>query len=287
MRSVRLALILIALVPATTWAQQVLEIAPLIRSTHGNDLREDGIRAPAALDSGAASGAQEAPGVDARADRILRRMGDYLSSASEFTFKADLEYDTVAADGQKILYGAVTVAAVRRPGLLRVEYNGDERQTRVVFDGQTITIYDAAANVYTVADVPANIDDALDTVFERYGVSVPISDFFYADPYGVLIENAQTGFVVGRHPVDGVPSHHLAFSQEEIDWQIWIEDGPRPVPRKLVITYKSEPGSPQYVATLSDWDFNPRLSDHYFEFEPPSGSDQIEFLPTQQQEIQQ
>ena len=68
------------------------------------------------------------------------------------------------------------------------------------------------------------------------------------------------------------------FSQEVIDWQIWIEDGPRPVPRKLLITYKEEPGSPQYVARLSDWDFQPCLSDHYFRFQPPKGSDEIEFL---------
>jgi len=254
MRFVRLALILIVLVPAATWAQQTSEIAP---------------------------------GVDARADRILRQMGDYLSSASELTFQTDLSYDTVAPDGQKILYGAVTSVAVRRPERLHVKYDGDERQTRAVFDGQTFTIYDAAANVYTVVDVPGNIDEALDTVFERYGISVPIADLFYADPYGVLIENVQSGFLVGQHPVDGVSCHHLAFSQEGIDWQIWIEDGPRPVPRKLVITYKDEPGAPQYIARMSAWDFDPRLSDHYFEFEPPAGSDEIEFLPTVQQEVQQ
>jgi len=53
------------------------------------------------------------------------------------------------------------------------------------------------------------------------------------------------------------------------------------VPRKLVITYKSEPGSPQYRARLSGWDFQPRLSDHYLQFHPPTGADEIEFLPIQ------
>jgi len=101
-------------------------------------------------------------GVDARADSILRQMGDYLSSAGEFTFQADLSYDVVAPEGQTILYGAVTRVALRRPERLHVEYDGDERRTSVVFDGQTFTIYDAAANVYTVTDVPGNTDDALD-----------------------------------------------------------------------------------------------------------------------------
>ena len=52
-----------------------------------------------------------------------------------------------------------------------------------------------------------------------------------------------------------------------------------PVPRKLVITYKTAPDSPQYVARLWNWSFQPRLSDHYFEFHPPAEADETEFLP--------
>jgi len=70
----------------------------------------------------------------------------------------------------------------------------------------------------------------------------------------------------------------LAFTQKEIDWQIWIEEGPRPLPRKLLITYKNEPLSPQYTAILSGWDLQPRLSDSFAEFHPPIGSDEIQFL---------
>ena len=51
------------------------------------------------------------------------------------------------------------------------------------------------------------------------------------------------------------------------------------MPRKLVITYKDEPGFPQYTARLSKWNLQPRLSDHYFHFHPPAGADEIEFMP--------
>ncbi len=36
-----------------------------------------------------------APAIDVRADLKLRQMGEYLKSAQEFTFKADIIYDTV------------------------------------------------------------------------------------------------------------------------------------------------------------------------------------------------
>ncbi len=219
--------------------------------------------------------------VDAQADRILREMGEYLSSAEEYTFEADIAYDEIEGE-QKILFGGVAHISIRRPNRLNVEFNGDERQSRVVFDGKTVTLHNVAKNVYAVAEAPPEIDAALDRLFEVYGSSVPIADLVYADPYRTLIENVEDGFVVGQHPVNGIRCHHLAFWQEGIDWQIWIEVGPRPVPRRLVITYKDEPGSPQYIAELSNWNFHPRLSDHYFTFRPPAGSDEIEFLPSQE-----
>jgi hypothetical protein len=208
-------------------------------------------------------------------------MGEYLKTAEEFSFEAQVAYDELI-EGQKILFGVVANLSVRRPNRLNAEINGDQRQHRVVFDGKTVTLHNVAKNSYAVAEAPPEIDAALDHLFELHGSSVPLADFVYADPYRTLIENVEDGFVVGQHPVNGIRCHHLAFWQEGIDWQIWIEVGPRPVPRKLVITYKDEPGSPQYIAELSDWNFQARLSDHYFTFRPPVGSDRIEFLPSQE-----
>lgn len=227
---------------------------------------------------------EDGPDVDTRADRILREMGEYLAGAQEYSFEADIAYDTETEEGQMLQYGGNAQVAVGRPDRLHVEYEGDERESLVIFDGETFTFYNARANLYATTAVPPKMDDALDRAFELYGFSVPIADLVYSDPYGTLIENVQEGTFIGRHPVGGIPCHHLAFSQESIDWQIWIEDGPQPVPRKLVITYKNEEGSPQYSARLSNWDFQPRFSAHFFRFHPPTGAGEIEFLPTQEVE---
>lgn len=64
--------------------------------------------------------------------------------------------------------------------------------------------------------------------------------------------NVLFGFSVGVTQVEGVRCHHFAFVEQDIDWQIWIEDGTQWVPRKLVITYKTLPGAPQSTAVLSD-----------------------------------
>ena len=216
--------------------------------------------------------------IDSEAIRLLRQMGKYLGAAREFSFRADITDDVVLSNGQKIQNGGIASVEVRRPNKLHVRYSGDERQTQVFYDGKNFTILDMAKLVYTKTNVPPTIDAAVDKIFDQYGFSVPIADLVYEDPYRILIENVETGFMVGRKLINGRPTFHLAFTQKEIDWQIWIEDGPRPLPRKLLITYKNETGSPQYTAILSGWDFQPRLSEAFAEFHPLSESNEIEFL---------
>ncbi len=228
--------------------------------------------------------ADDPPNIEARADRILRDMSDYLKSADQFTFHADVSYDEVLVSGQKIQYGGTGKISVHRPDRLRVEHRGDEGDLRVVFNGQTLTMHDLRDNFYAQKDMTVNIDTALDRLFEKFGFSVPAADLIYADSYSTLTASVDTGFVVGLHTVQGVRCHHLSFSQESIDWQIWIEDGPRPLPRKLLITYKDEPGSPQHTVQLSRWNLSPLISDAYFEFHPPASASRIEFLPAEERE---
>ena len=224
------------------------------------------------------------PGIGARADRILREMSEYLATASELTFQADVSYDELSS-GQMLQFGGVARVALRRPDGLRVRFDGDTRRHEIVFDGSVFTAYDAARNLHAVTRVPGDIDQALDTLFERFGLSVPIADLLYSNPYDALTGSVDAGHLVGRRSIDGVPCHHLAFMQETIDWQIWIEEGARPVPRQIVITYKDDEGAPEYRARLSGWSFQPRLSKRSFDFHPPAGSDAIEFRPGGRQEV--
>ena len=221
---------------------------------------------------------EELSHITPQADSILREMSEYLKKASEFTFHAEVRYDTVLDNGQKIEYGASVRVVCRRPNRLHIEYRGDERNSRLVYDGRTFTLLDLDKNVYSVIDVPDNIDAAVDHLFDKIGSSVPIADMVYADPYRILTEFVIHGSFVGLHKIDGRLCHHLAFAQEQIDWQIWIEDGPRPLPRKLIVTLTDQEGSPQYSARFTRWDFQPRVCDDYFQFKPPTGADQIVVL---------
>lgn len=222
------------------------------------------------------------PGVDPRVDKLLRDMGDYLKGASEFSFRTEVNHDQVLDSGQKILYGRYAEISMRRPDRLHVLVNGDLVHERMWYDGKTFVLMNLSDREYVKVEVPPTLDEALDFMARKYGISSPVSDVLYSDVYAILMESVVTGSYIGQSVVRGVPTHHLAFTQKNIDWQLWIEDGANPVPRKAVITYKNVPSSPQFTVWLSNWDFKPRLAESLFDFLPPDGAYQVEISPVDQ-----
>ena len=49
------------------------------------------------------------------------------------------------------------------------------------------------------------------------------------------------------------------------------------MPRKFVISYKQEPGRPQYVALYDQWDLDPQLDPAIFVFKPPADGRKLAF----------
>ena len=66
--------------------------------------------------------------------------------------------------------------------------------------------------------------------------------------------------------------------QKNADWQIWIEEKEPIVPRKILITYKNQPGAPQYTAVFTAWDLRPSFREGQFKPVLPKGAQRIDFL---------
>jgi hypothetical protein len=222
--------------------------------------------------------AQTPPTVAPQAESLLRQASKYLQQQKSYSFQAEITFDDVMPPDFKLQYHSTAQVMVRRPQEFRVDYVGDRRSMNFYFNGKQLTIFDPTANVYGSLSLPQNIDAALNEIDTNYSFVVPLADFIHSDPYQALAGKIKTGYYLGKSTIGGISAHHLAFSQENIDWQIWIEDGKRPLPRKLVITYKNLPGSPQYSAIFSGWEFKP-LEESVFRFTPPANANSIEFLP--------
>jgi len=250
---------------ATAWRRRVLTTVALVGLV--------AVSAPAAdVKPPAADGK---PAIDPQADELLRRMGDYLGQAQSFSVNAEVWDDIQVSSGQMIQAGRTIELQVRRPNLLHAEVRSTRRNHGLYYDGKSITLLNRVENFYGSIPAPGTLDEALDAACERFGITMPLEDLIVSDPYQNAIHKAVSGTDLGPVTVLGVPCEHLAFSLGMVDWQIWIEDGARPVPRKIVITYRDEAGAPQYTAIFSQWDFETKLPDFLFNFEPPSGAAKI------------
>jgi hypothetical protein len=216
--------------------------------------------------------------VEPAALQILRRMTDYLGSLQRFSVDTQNTIEEVLDTGQKIQFDLSTRVTVQRPNKVRAERAGDLIKQVVIYDGKTITVYNASSNYYAVAAAPDNIDDALHFARDTLDIVPPSGDLVYTNAYQLLTAAVTSGGVVGKSMIGGVRCDHLAFSGPVVDWQIWIPDSGNPLPRKYVITTKDDPAQPQYMVLMSNWNVAPKLSDTLFKFTPPRGAKQTEFI---------
>jgi hypothetical protein len=93
------------------------------------------------------------------------------------------------------------------------------------------------------------------------------------------MQEVTSGFVVGKGVVDGVRCDHLAFRAPHVDWQLWIEEGDRPLVRKLVITTRDKLNAPQFTVVTKNWNLEPEFSAATFSFTPPSCPQEVQFVP--------
>jgi hypothetical protein len=220
----------------------------------------------------------KAPDIEPKAGEVLKQMCDYLKNLQQFSVRAEITEDVLLTSGQKIQYARTVEASVRRPDRFRAESVGDTDDRQLVYDGKTITLLDKTKNFYTTIAVPANIDAALEHAVQTFNLRAPLADLIYTKSYEYLTEGALSGFYVGMSQVQGVPCHHLAFRDKDIDWQIWIEDSQTPVPRKFLITDKTTKGL-QFTAVFTKWNSSPQLEDGLFTFVAPEKAEKIDILP--------
>lgn len=216
------------------------------------------------------------PIIDPQVDKIMHQMSNVLQQAKEFSFTADVVIENVLPTGQKLQFIGATNLSIRRPNKIYARYLGDYEDKQLWYDGKKLTLLAMEKNVFVQKPAPPDIDSTIDALVNRHGYVLPLGDLIYSNPYQALMDNTYYGFYVGFSYLRDIPCHHLAFVHRNVDWQIWIEDG-QFIPRRLVITYKNSPSSPQYIANFSDWKFN-AVRDSKFIAQLPANAVQIDFL---------
>ena len=224
-----------------------------------------------------ASQAQPA-GIEPQAEKLLRKMSDYLAGRQQFSLTAESTIEVVLTSGQKIQFESPATLTISRPNKLRAHRRSDIANQEFFYDGKTLTLYSPKENVYATTDAPSTLDEMLDFSREKLDLIAPAAELLYKNAAEKMLKESTSGFVVGPSVVAGVKSTHLAFRGADVDWQIWIQDGDKPLPRKFILTSKKVAGEPQFSVLIRSVDLAPKLTDRDFTFAPPKGAKKINFL---------
>jgi hypothetical protein len=209
-------------------------------------------------------------------------MTDYVGKLPQFSVDTAATLEVVLYSGQKIQFTSASRNTLQRPDKLRSERIGDVVSQLFYYDGRKLTIYNPQDGYYATVAAPATIEAMMDLARDKLDVVAPAGDLVTLDAYERLMDGVTQGFWVGKSAVGGVPCDHLAFRSGAVDWQIWIEDGEKPLPRKFVITSLDVAQAPQFEVVMSNWSLEPAIPADYFNFTPPQGARAIEFLPVGQ-----
>jgi len=213
---------------------------------------------------------------DDDARKLLKTLSDYVGSQKNISITYDSDIEVITADLQKIQFTSSGQLQLSRPDKVHASRTGGYADVEFFFDGKAFTFYAKHLNAFAQSQSAGSVDQLVDRLRGEYSVEAPGADLLLSNVYGKLIEDVIDAKHIGLGVIDGVECEHLAFRNLDVDWQVWVEVGARPIPRKYVITSKAVTGGPQYTLRIKDWKTEVAAADA-FAFKPPAGAKKVEF----------
>ena len=215
----------------------------------------------------------QAQGKDAKA--ILKAMSDYVASQKTIELSFDSDIEVITPELEKIQFTNSGVALLSRPDKLRAHRVSGHTEVLMVFDGKMVSILGKKLNGYAQFEAPGTVDQLIAALRAGHGVALPGADLLLSNAYEVLVAGVREAKHIGRGVIDGVQCEHLAFRNFDTDWQLWVEAGERPIPRKMVITSKTVNNAPQYTLRVKGWKTGVELAPDAFAFVPPANATKL------------
>jgi hypothetical protein len=160
-----------------------------------------------------------------------------------------------------------------------VDVTGDLEQQTVLYDGRVLAVFLPKDNIYAEEKAPGTINEAMEQLASKHGIRRPVGDLAYTGLDERILSNVWKGRYLGLHTAAGISCHHLGFTAENIDWQLWVDAGENPIPRRLSIHYWGFEGQPRYTMEVNTAEFPEEFPENLFELELPDSVEKVPFEP--------
>jgi len=212
--------------------------------------------------------------IEPEAMAALEKSRAYLRTLTSSELRAEMTGDEVQDDGLKLEFMMRARYLWRGPDKLFIDWSSDRIVRRLYFNGSTVTLLAPRTGYYAQVQQPGTVSNVLIHAAVDYGIIFPLPDILLWATKGDDPVDIKAAFKVGYARIAGVDTDQYVFRQSDVDWQVWIQRGDQPLPRKIVITTLDDPVQPKLSALLQ-WNVNPQIPDATFDFTPPPGTASI------------
>jgi peroxiredoxin len=221
-----------------------------------------------------------------QAEHVLRKMTDYLSALPAFACRLQATLDIKPAHEEPMQQVTKMTARLQRPNRLALIVDDGKMGITIVSDGKQLIQYLPVLKRYTVGEAPASYAQMTDvgvslkpTILGGQGSLIPAGGDDY---FKRLVAGVESSQYIGREKSGDAMCHHLRFVEKRFSWDIWIDDGKRPVPEKILVDlskqFADEKAAVTYTIAFSDWNVAPKFTAADFTFKPPAGAEEADEL---------
>jgi hypothetical protein len=208
--------------------------------------------------------------------KILKGMSDYLASQKTISLSYDSDVEVLTSELQKIQFASSGQVLLSRPDKLHATRIGGYADVDFVFDGKTASVLGKNINAFIQLDAPGSLDQLVDKLRNEFSVALPGADLLVSNAFEVMSPDVLHAAHIGQGVINGFECEHLAFRNDETDWQLWVQTGNAPIPRKYVITSKTQVAAPQYTLVIRDWKTDAQPNADAFAFKAPEGAKKLD-----------
>lgn len=216
--------------------------------------------------------------IDPKVADVMNRMSAYIASLDTWMMTGESSADVRLDNGMLVEQRSTQTVWVDKPNRIRTSDRTETVDLELYLADGQLTIYRDDYNYYGQVEAVGTIEEAMEFALDEYDIEAPLLDFIYENVSKHILDEVQSTAYLGISRIRGETYHHIALQETDVDVQLWISTGDKPLPGRTVITSKWIAGAPRY-STLLDWDPAPEISDKTFLFSPPAGAMQIDVLP--------
>jgi hypothetical protein len=218
--------------------------------------------------------------LDKKVVEICKKVGDLYKNAKTLRTEGTI-VTKIVNDGQKREITVTAVYEIERPNRLsfKSQVNGDAKKgPDVICDGKTLTVYRKAIQKYVQEDAPKDVSGLRDKLFPlgppTTGILFP--NILNDDPADSLLQGVNSCSYVGMDKVDGTPAHHMKFSQDQFDWEMWVASEGKPFVLRMKQSVDGGNGKATTTETYKNSTVDATAAKGAFTFTPPKDATKVD-----------